>query len=74
MLLKRWLVRWRTKKKEDLDVLSSWYVISTDGVLVSLNTQTSFYLNIRNYLASTMKPTISEGKLKIDVSVFSKLK
>lgn len=61
-------------KREDLDVLSSWNVINTKGELISLHLVSSFFLNIKNYLASLVEPRTIDGQLKIDVSLISKLK
>lgn len=54
--------------EDDVEVLSSWYLLRVDGVLVSLATESIFFINIKNYIAKTMPPKLIENNRSVDIS------
>lgn len=53
---------------DDVEVLSSWYLLGSDGVLLSLGTESNFFVNIKNYTAKTTAPTLIENNRLVDIS------
>lgn len=45
-------------KRQDLEVLSAWYMLNGNGELVSMGIKSNFYLNIKNYISSSLPPKI----------------
>lgn len=40
----------------NIEVLSNWYLLRNDGTLITLNCNCIFFINIKNYLATTEMP------------------
>lgn len=45
------------KKRENVEVLSSWYMLNFDGILISLGIDCHFFLNIKHYILYQKKLT-----------------
>lgn len=52
---------------DDVEVLSSWYFVRDDGVLLTLGTESNFFVDIKNFIAKTKSPMfiLNEGSVDL---------
>lgn len=41
---------------KDIEVLSIWYTVDNNGILKSIGTNRVFFVNLKNYIATTTPP------------------
>lgn len=49
-----------TSKANDLDVLSSWYLINEAKHLIPFENENHFFINIENYVATVATPMVDQ--------------
>lgn len=53
---------------ENIEVLATWYMIDESGDLISLGTNSNFFVDLKNYVASTTTPSFDKSKQTLSIS------